>query len=113
MRLDIRGRHVVMTAGLRDHIMTRLHFALGRLTGRVAGIVVRLEDVNGPRGGADLQCRIVVRLAAGGELVTEVLEADPRVAVDVAAGRLARQVVRTLRRLPDHATVRTPDAAIA
>lgn len=98
MRLDIRGRHVRINAGLREHVTRRLHFAIGRFGGRVAGILVRLEDVNGPRGGTDMQCRIVVRLAPRGELVVEVLEADARVAVDVAVDRLARQVARALGR---------------
>ena len=35
-----------------DFIQKRLEFALGRFSGRIRSLNVRLTDVNGPKGGA-------------------------------------------------------------
>jgi putative sigma-54 modulation protein len=91
---------------LVEHVDRRLHFALARFGPRIARATVALEDVNGPRGGVDKACRIVVRLRSGGDVVASVDDVDWHAAVDRATTRIgqsvAREVVRTreVRGLP-------------
>jgi ribosome-associated translation inhibitor RaiA len=67
----------------------------------VEEVVVRFEDVNGPRGGIDKECRLQVRLAPWGALEVEERRADLYAAIDVAAQRLGRAVARELERRRD------------
>lgn len=51
-RLDIWSNRQRSDA-LRQYVERRLRFALGRFAHRLDQLQVRLEDVNGPRGGLD------------------------------------------------------------
>jgi ribosomal subunit interface protein len=104
MRVDIRGHGFPVSAALRAHIERRLHFALGRFGGRVRQAMVRVSDLNGPRGGVDKACRIAVRLPASPAVVVEDADGDLYVAIDRAADRIGRSVGRHLAR------DRSPDA---
>jgi len=68
--------------------------------------VVRLSDINGPRGGNDKRCRIKVPLAGRQDVVIEDTEADLYVAIDRAADRTERALARRLERLREHRQVR-------
>ena len=90
MRVEIRRRRLEVSERLREHVERRLRAALGRFAGRLGGVRVYLRDVNGPRGGPDKRCRIVVHLPPGGRAVVSGMAADPYTAVARTAERSAR-----------------------
>jgi ribosome-associated translation inhibitor RaiA len=98
MRIEVRGRNLDDTIDLRRHAERRLRFALGRFAAAVGRVTVRVEDVNGSRGGIDKQCRLVVRLTRRGELIIEDQDADVRALLDRSADRAGRAVERHLDR---------------
>lgn len=98
MRIEFRVRRFPLTPALRSHAERRLHFALGRFGRRVRSVVVRFEDVNGPRGGPDKLCRLSLQESGGAPLQAEDVDADLYVAVDRAADRLGRRVARAIAR---------------
>lgn len=81
-------------AGLREHVRRRLERGLGRIGGRIQRVVVRGEDVNGPRGGVDQLCRIEVALRGLAPIVVEKRAETLRQAFD----RGVNAVKRALRR---------------
>lgn len=91
-----------------DLVHTRLEFALGRFSGRVRSLTVRLKDLNGPKGGPDKQCQIAVRLEYPRRVILiEDVDEVPEVAVSRAAERASRAVARAIQsaghwRLPHH-----------
>jgi hypothetical protein len=52
MDLDIRVRHGATRdrEAAAEHVAGKLHNALRRMGGKLAWVMVRLDDVNGPRG---------------------------------------------------------------
>lgn len=98
MRIEVRGRNLAETTGLQHHVERRLRFALGRFAGAVGRVTVRVEDLNGPRGGVDKRCRLVVALTPRGELIIEDEDADVRALLDRSAERAGRAVERRLGR---------------
>jgi hypothetical protein len=97
MRIEVRGRHL-QTADPQRQVERRLRFALGRFSGAVGRVTVRVEDINGPRRGVDKRCRVVVALAPRGELIIEDEDADVRALRDRSAERAGRAVERRLGR---------------
>jgi ribosomal subunit interface protein len=98
MQLDIQCQGFDLTEGIRAHTRRRLAFALGRSALHLSRVAVLLADINGPRGGRDKRCRIRVRLHPAIEVVVEDTESDLYTAIDRAAERVGRAVVRQIRR---------------
>lgn len=99
MRIEIKASGFELTDGLREHTVRRLHFALGWANHDVHAVNVRLSDINGPRGGKDKHCHIQVPFPGTRNIVIEDTESDLYVAIDRAAERAERAVVRRLERL--------------
>lgn len=115
MRVDIFARNLELQPALRDLVDRRVRFALARFADRLLAVRVRLDDLNGPRGGLDMRCRMTARLRGGGQVDAEVtdLQVEPaicrcvdRLARRVRDARAARIVLRRRRRA--HLPVPTP-----
>lgn len=97
MKIEVRGTTFPITGPLEEHITRRVDFALRRFAGQVDRVVVRLADLNGPKGGPDKRCRIAARLTtATPDVIVEATDADAYAAVSLAAARLDERVTRTL-----------------
>lgn len=107
MQIEILARNFPVSHDLRAHIERRLGFALSRCYRRVTRILVRLCDINGPRGGNDKQCHVEVTLP-GRTVVVVDTAADLYVAVNRAASRTSRTVMRRLGRRRDINRLYTP-----
>lgn len=101
MQIDIQSRNFPLTSALQGHIERRLGFALSTRDEHILRIVVRLSDINGPRGGADKCCHIQVILSHLPDVVVEDTELDIYAAIDRAADRAGRTVGRRLARSRD------------
>lgn len=53
MRCDIRSGHVNLRPAVRDYVEERLHRSLGRIQDRISHVMIHIDDVNGPKGGAE------------------------------------------------------------
>ncbi len=114
MQIDIQARSFVMTEAIRSHSSRRLRFALSSYSDRIQRVVVRLSDINGPRGGADKRCHLQVVLSGLPDVVVEDIEADLYLAIDRAADRAGRTLRRRLARQRDRARASTrPQMAAA
>lgn len=107
MRIHVRSRGFELTDALRGYAERRLLFALGRFGRKVLAVTMRLDDLNGPRGGSDKRCQIIAQLSPRGDVRVEELDGDLYAAISRGAERLDRAVAREtkrrreLRRYPD------------
>jgi len=98
MKINIQARNFPLTAALSRYAERRLHFALTCCDDHIQRVVMRLSDINGPRGGADKRCHLQVVLAGLPDVMIEDTEVDLYVAIDHAADRAGRTVVRRVNR---------------
>ena len=99
MQIDIQARNFSLTDTLRSHVERRLRYALICCDNHIQRIVMRLSDINGPRGGEDKRCHLQVVLNGMPDVVIEDIEADLYIAIDRAVDRAGRTVVRKIERL--------------
>ena len=97
MQAEVRGKGLHVTAVLSTYIQRRLGFALGRFDRRVERVLVRIEDVNGPKGGIDKHCRVVVVMPHSTTAVMEGRGSNFRVAINRAVAKASRYVADRLK----------------
>lgn len=100
MRLQVRVHDLQVSADLREVAERRLRFALDRFSRRIRSVTTKLADLNGPRGGVDKACRIVVELIPSGRIFIEDQDTDLITAVSRAAERAGHAISRRLCRAP-------------
>ncbi|MGL6094862.1 MAG: HPF/RaiA family ribosome-associated protein [Fimbriiglobus sp.] len=98
MQVDIIGRGVEVDDAVTQRVARRLGFALGRFGERVGRVTVHLTDTNGPRGGVDKRCRVLVDLTRIGPVVVEDEDSELGVLIDRTADRTGQIVRRRLDR---------------
>lgn len=98
MQYDIQCLGFPATAALTQHVRRRLGFGLTRHSARVARVVVRLGDENGPRGGVDKFCRVQVHLVDAAQVVINDCGPELYAVIDRASDRAARTVAKRLER---------------
>jgi putative sigma-54 modulation protein len=101
MRLHLQGHNIQLSDALHEYAARRISFAFDRIADRVREVVVRLTNVNGPRGGDDKLCQVQVRLASGGSLVLQDRDASAYRAIDRSIARIKRIVKDEIRRKRD------------
>ena len=110
MKLLIKTSNFSLTDALRSHAERRLRFALTFCDPYIQQVVMRLSDINGPRGGVDKCCQLQVVLIGLPDVVVKDIETDLYVAIDRAADRAGRTVRRQLaRRREKTNTTRLPN----
>ena len=109
MKVEVRFRAIEASAALREQVVRRVHSQLSRFDCLVRSVVVRIWDINGPKGGADKQCRLTIRGPGLGSFNVQDLSADPYSAADLALARASRALGRERRRAR---VTRRPDAAL-
>ncbi|AKF05129.1 HPF/RaiA family ribosome-associated protein [Sandaracinus amylolyticus] len=86
--VTVRGHHVAIEAHHREYVRERLGQKLGKFAPAIERIYVMLEDLNGPKGGVDHECRIQVTLSGLGQVVVKERDPDAIAAFDLAADRM-------------------------
>lgn len=98
MQITIGCSDSNVTQKIGPFVERRAYFNLGRFASRLKRVFVRLEDVNGPRGGDDKRCRIVLRVARLADTVVEVQGDSWHTVTARALERAERAVGRAISR---------------
>jgi ribosomal subunit interface protein len=96
--IDFRAKGFEITAAMRQHVDRRCAFALARFGDDLARVQLSVEDLNGPRGGADMHVGLLVRSRRTGELRVHAVDADFYAAIDRVVERAARALDRARAR---------------
>lgn len=94
----IRPHGVELSSDDRTYIRRKLGMKLGKFAPSIERVSVRVEDLNGPRGGIDHVCRIKVVLSGLPSVVYEGRAVSLEAAVDGALAGVERAVRRGVQR---------------
>ncbi len=98
MQLDIQSRGFSLSEALTAYVKRRLISSLSAHDQHVQRILIRLSDINGPRGGIDKCCLFHIELAGTSAVTVRETSADMYAAIDMASIRLGHSVGRRLRK---------------
>jgi putative sigma-54 modulation protein len=99
MKTHIHAKGFDLTDGIRSHIDKRIHFYLSRMQEHIMSIDVHLADINGPKGGIDKQCKVLIH----SKNITSITIRDTKdnlyEAIDHAINRASHSLVRKITRV--------------
>jgi putative sigma-54 modulation protein len=98
MTVQVRFRNIHNSPVVLEHAVRRAHQHLSRFGAQVSEVVIRMTDLNGPRGGCDQRCQLTAHGPRLGTVSVSETREDAFVSLDLALERLARTVGRTLER---------------
>ena len=107
MQLMIRSLSEKLSDTIRESIDRQFQFALSRFESRIDKIQLTVRDNNGPRGGIDQECRVLVHLNDGTDIAVSDVQSSLMAAVARAADRVAYAVMRRIDRKRNFARLRT------
>ncbi|MFT3768407.1 MAG: HPF/RaiA family ribosome-associated protein [Minicystis sp.] len=113
MQIEVRSRDAEMPEEIRAHAAGKLQLALARFGDRIASIKISLADVNGPKGGVDKTCRVLVHGREAWSVVVSEQDADPYALIERAGDRVGQAVRRTIIRRREHEKVALPSRRAA
>lgn len=96
--LAIHTQGVAIRAPLETYIHAKLGARLGKHALHIERVTARFDDINGPRGGIDTECRIKVVLVSRPTIQVSARGRDARRAFDAVLASLTRAVGRDLER---------------
>jgi len=98
MKIAVRFLGLPPSSALREHSEHEAQFHLGRFDRDVDSVEIRVRDVNGPRGGEDMECKVSATGPRVGFTAVATLSSDAYQSVRQALSRLARTLARHLER---------------
>ena len=98
MHIRLFDGHIKTSEAEFSYICERIGGVVRRALGPTADVEVRLTDINGPRGGADKCCAILLACPAGRSLRVEKRAKTYYDAIDAAAITLRRALTKSLER---------------
>ena len=98
MNIKIFDGAIKTSDAQHDYIMAKVGAAAGRSKHVACTIDVRLTDLNGPKGGVDKQCSIVVTPPGHATLRVAEQATEYSAAIDAAAATLKASVAKALER---------------
>lgn len=101
MQIDICPSNLPLLPEHSQRITRRIGFALSRLSARVRRVEVRLTDLNGPRGGEDKRCRVLLHLDGGGRMLVEDRGANLPGLIDRTMDRVRRLAHKRLGQIKE------------
>lgn len=98
MRLQVNGLRINLSDNLLEHIDKRFRFALDRVESRVARVSVRIGDANGKGTGGEKECKVLVKMKSGDDLVLHEKGSDLYDLVDRASEKTKRLVSKKIEK---------------
>ncbi len=98
MKIQIRLHGLDHSKAFSEYATRRIEHVLGRLGKRLSRIVLRVVDTNGPRGGEDERCRLLISGPRLGTVILTEVRGDVYSATELALYRARRALRRDLGR---------------
>ena len=108
MESTIIAKGIDASQAFRQYISERVDEALSRAQDSIHFIIVRLSDMNGPKGGVDKRCQIQLKLSGLPMVIVSEVSANIDSALERALERASRVVERVLDRAQDFQPANVP-----
>ncbi|MDE1460797.1 HPF/RaiA family ribosome-associated protein [Spartinivicinus poritis] len=98
MNINISLRNLSDNGEIINYIDHRLSFAFARTFDKIAHASITLSNINGPKGGIDKQCQIILKPIGMRKIVVSEKQESLRQAIDQCLHRASQCLNRKVKR---------------
>ncbi len=98
MKIDITMHQSGSDKKISRKVTRRARLALSRFDTSIQAVTIRITDTNGPKGGIDMRCVVLMKLMSVGELVVHGEGENVFSALNQCLSRADRAISRSLER---------------
>lgn len=98
INLKIMGEHLSSGDNIHAYVHEKLRSALKHTSQYIDQVIVRLTDLNGPKGGMDKMCSIQLSIPGQSPVLVKSHDSNLYTAVSEAISRAAQKSQRRIRR---------------
>lgn len=96
MQTFIQSNDFALTNALDTFIKQQAKKSMTACADQVESLIVRLKDINGPKGGDDKECCVEVKLANSAPIIVSKRSSDAYTSIRKALSRASRTTLRKL-----------------
>jgi len=97
MKVEVRFLGMDPSPAVKEYAARRVAIALGRRAAEIDEVLVRMGDVNGPKGGFDKRCQVMLR-GRQVQVTVDALAPEATTAIDLAVAKADRGLSAELGR---------------
>ncbi|MFT5598312.1 MAG: putative sigma-54 modulation protein [Urechidicola sp.] len=98
MNIQVNFRNIKKSNAAIIHISDRISLAFARTQDAIQSVSIIVSDVNGPKGGIDKLCRILIKSSLLPDIVITENQAHISTAIDRCIARARQSLSRKLKR---------------
>ena len=98
MKLNINFQNMQGGGDIIDYIDHRVSFAFARTRHEIDNTKITITDINGPKGGVDKQCKVIIKPRGMKPIVIAEKRESVRNAIDRCLTRASHSINRKLKR---------------
>lgn len=102
MLLKIYTRGFTLSDALSDYTESKIRLALGLYRDKIRRVDIFLTDVNGPKGGEDMMCKIKIKADGYPPIVVHETVDDIYNAINICSHRIKRSIGRRVDRVTEY-----------
>ncbi len=99
MLVKIHARDFTLSEALRDYTDSRIRLVLGLYRDKIRRTDIFLTNVNGPKGGEDMMCKIKIEPDGHSPIIAQETANDMYNAINICSHRIKRAVGRRFDRV--------------
>ena len=98
MRVQFNDRNALLSPAGKEHARRKLAASLSKFGYRVNRVELTVQDNNGPKGGVDMECQVLVKLNGLGEIYASIKAETISAAIAKAIRCSERAVAKRVQR---------------
>lgn len=98
MRITINDKQKILGNQAIQKTEEKVSAAFSKFGHHILSIEITVEDINGPRGGVDQECRIRINMRKSDDIVASIKDASLSQAISRCVDRAQRSVIRKIQR---------------
>ncbi len=99
MLVKIHARGFALSEALSDYADSKIRLALGLYKDKIRRSDIFLTDINGPRGGEDMMCKIKIEPHGCTPIIAQETASDMYDAINICSNRIKRSAGRHFDRV--------------